>query len=64
MSLSYVLLPAFLVHIHSTLATIVDTNSGFFATDRTIHDLLPALSFFPDSEGLDPFPFPSRESVT
>jgi len=64
MSQSYVLLSAFLIHIHSTFGTIVDTNSGFLTTDRTFHDSLLPLSFFPDSEGLDTFPFPSRESVT
>jgi hypothetical protein len=60
----YVLLPALLVHINSAFGTVINTNTGFFATDRTFHDLLPPLSFFPDPEGLGPFPFSSRESVT
>jgi len=63
-SLCYVLLPAFLVHIDSTFGTVVNTHSGFFAADRTFHYLLPPLSFFPDPEGLGPFPLSSRESVT
>ena len=64
MSLRYVLLPAFLVHIDSTFGTVVNANPGFFATDRTFHDLLPPLSFFPDPEAIGPFPLSSRESVT
>ena len=63
MSLCYVLLPAFLVHINSTFGTVVNTGSGFLATDGTFHDLLPPLSFFPNPEGLDPFPLSSLESV-
>jgi len=58
------LLPAFLVLIHSTFGTVINTDSGFLATDRTSHDLLPPLSFFPDPEGLVSFPLSSRESVT
>ena len=64
MILCCVLLPAFLVHINGTFGTVIDANPGFFATDGTFHDLLPPLSFFPDPEGLSPFPFSSRESVT
>jgi hypothetical protein len=58
------LVPAFLVHIDGTPGTVVKTHSGFSAADRTFHDLLPPLSLFPDPEGLAPFPFSSRESVT
>jgi hypothetical protein len=58
------LLPAFLVHINSTFGTVINTSPGFFATDRTFHDLLPPLSFLPNPEGLDPFPLSSLESVT
>ena len=63
-SLCHMLLPAFLVRIHSTFGTITNANPGFLATARTFHALLPPLSFFPDPAGLDPFPFSSRESVT
>jgi hypothetical protein len=63
-SLCYVLLPAFLVHIDSTFGTVVNADPGFFAADRASHDLLPPLSFFPDPEGIGPFPLSSRESVT
>jgi hypothetical protein len=63
-SLCHVLVPAFLVHIDSTFGTVIDTAPGFLATDRTFHDLLPPLSFFPDPEGIGPFPLSSRESVT
>jgi hypothetical protein len=59
-----VLRPAFLMHIDGTFGTVINTNSGFFATDRAFHDLLPPLSFFPDPEGIGPFPLSSRESVT
>jgi hypothetical protein len=62
--LCYVLVPAFLVHINSTFGTVINTDLGFFATDRAFHDLLAPLSFFPDPEGLGPFPFSARESVT
>jgi hypothetical protein len=58
------LLPAFLVHINGTFGTVINMSLGFLATDRTFHYLLPPLSFFPNPEGLDPFPFSSRESVT
>jgi len=58
------LLPAFLVHINSTFGTVVNTHSGFFAADRTFHDLLPPSSFLPDPEGLDPFSLSFLESVT
>jgi hypothetical protein len=58
------LLPILLVHINGTLGTIVDTNRGFFATDRTCHALLPTSSLFPVSEELVSFPLSFRESVT
>jgi hypothetical protein len=58
------LLPAFLVYINRTSSTVVDTNPGFFATDRAFHYSPPPLSFFPDPEGLSPFRLSSRESVT
>jgi hypothetical protein len=58
------LLPAFAVHIDTTFGTVVNENSGFFATDRAFHDLPPPSSFFPDPETLNPFPLSSRESVT
>ncbi len=64
MSLCHVLLPASLVYINGTFGTAVNAGPGFFATDRASHELPPPLSFFPDPEGLSPFPFSSRESVT
>jgi hypothetical protein len=64
LSLCYMLMPTLLAHMNRTLSTLIDTNPGFFATDRTYHDLLPPSSFFPAPEGLDPFPLSSRESVT
>ena len=63
MNLCYMLMPAFLVHINSTFGTVVNAHFGFFAADRTFHDLLPPLSFFPSPEEVDSFPLPSRESV-
>jgi hypothetical protein len=63
-SLFYVLAPAFLVHINSTFGTMVNAHLSFFAADGTFHGLLAPLSFFPDPEEVDPFPFSSRESVT
>ena len=66
MGLCYVLLPAFLVHIDSTFGTAIDSNPGFFATDRTFHDLLPPLFFLLELEPSEPAPFPpsALESVT
>jgi hypothetical protein len=66
MSLRYMLLPAFLVHINGTLGTVINVGSGFLATDGTFHDSLPPLSlpFFPNPSELALFPFPSLESVT
>ncbi len=58
------LLPASLVYINGTFGTAVSAGPGFFAADRAFHDPLPPLSFFPDPEGVSPFPFSSRESVT
>ena len=58
------LVPASLVHINGTFGTVVNANPGFFATDRTFHDLLPPLSFFPDPSGFIPFPLSFLESVT
>jgi hypothetical protein len=63
-SLRYVLAPAFLVHINSTFGTVINTNPGFFATDRTFHCLLPPSPFFFDSSEPAPFPRSSLESVT
>jgi len=63
-SLCYVLLPAFLVYIDGTFGTVINTNPSFFATDRTSHDLLPPLSFFPDPSRFIPFPLSFLESVT
>ena len=62
-SLCYMPLPAFLVHINGTFGTVIDMGPGFLATDRTFHYSLPPLSFFPNPEGLGPFPFSSLESV-
>jgi hypothetical protein len=66
MSLSYVLPPAFLVHINGTFGTVVNMGSGFLATDGTLHDSSPPLSFsfFPNPSRLALFPLSSRESVT
>ncbi len=63
-SLCYMFMPTLLVYMNRTLSTLTDAKPGFFATDRTYHDLLPPSSFFPAPEGLDPFPLSSRESVT
>ena len=65
-SLCYMPLPAFLVHINGTFGTVINMGSGFFATDRTFHDSLPLLSFsfFPSPSGLALFPLSSLESVT
>jgi hypothetical protein len=62
--LCQVRLPASIVNINTTFGTVIDTNPGFFATDRTFHYSPPPLSFLPDPEELSPFPFSSRESVT
>jgi len=35
MSLCYVLLPAFLMHINGTFGTVINMDPGFLATDRT-----------------------------
>ena len=66
MSLSYVLPPAFLVHINGTLGTVINMNPGFLATDGTFHDSLPPLpfSFCLNPSGLVLFPLSSLESVT
>ena len=62
--LCYVLLPAFLVHINSTFSTAINTDSGFFATDGTFHDLLPPLFFLLEPSEPVPFPPSALESVT
>jgi hypothetical protein len=66
MSLSYVLPPAFLVHINGTFGTVINMGPGFLATDRTLHDSLPppSFSFFPKPSGPALFPLSSLESVT
>jgi len=64
MSLCYMLLPALLMNINSTFGTIVNMGSGFFATDRTLHGLLPPLPFSFNPAGLAPFPLSALESVT
>jgi len=66
MSLCYMLLPAFLVHINSTFGTVINMGLGFLATDRTFHDSLPplSLSFFLNPSVLALFPLSSLESVT
>ena len=63
MSLCYMPLPAFLVHINGTLGTVINMGPGFLATDGTLHDSLPPLSFpfCPNPSGL---PLSSLESVT
>jgi hypothetical protein len=60
------LLPAFLVYINGTFGTVINMGLGFFATDRTFHDLLPPLSFpfCPNPSGLALFSLSSLESVT
>jgi hypothetical protein len=65
MSLSYMLLPAFLVHINSTFSAVINMGPGFFATDRTFHDSVPplSLSFCLNPSGLALF-LSSLESVT
>jgi len=63
-SLCYMPLPAFLVHINGTFGTVINMGSGFLATDGTFHDSLPLLSFFLNPSGLAPFPLSSLESVT
>jgi len=65
-SLSYVPPPAFLVHINSTFGTVINMGPGFLATDGTLHDSLPPLSFpfCPNPSGLALLPFSSLESVT
>jgi hypothetical protein len=62
-SLCYMLLPAFLVHINGASGTVINMGPGFLATDGTFHDSLPPLSFFTDSPGLALFPLSSLESV-
>jgi len=59
-------LPAFLMHIDGTSDTVINMGPGFFATDRTLHDSVPPLSFpfFPNPSGLALFPLSSLESVT
>jgi hypothetical protein len=64
MRLCHVLLPAFLVDIDAALGTVINTNPGFFAADRTFHLSLPPLPFFPDAPELAPLPLSSLESVT
>ena len=61
--LCYVLLPAFLVHIDSTFGTAINSDPGFFATDRTFHDLPPPLFFLLEPSELAPFPPSALESV-
>ena len=63
-SLFYMPMPAFLVHMDGTFGAVVNMGSGFFATDMTLHDSLPPLSFGPDPSGLTPFPLSPLESVT
>jgi hypothetical protein len=62
--LCYVLLPALLMNIHGTLGAMVNTDSGFFATDGTFHDLLPPLFFLLEPSEPVPFPSSALESVT
>jgi hypothetical protein len=57
------LLPALLVHINAAFGAVINTNSGFFATDGTLH-LSPPPSFFPDVPELTPLPLSFLESVT
>ena len=66
MSLCYVLLPAFLVHINGTFGTVINMGSGFLATDRAFHESLPPLPFpfFPNLSGSALFSLSSLESVT
>jgi len=66
MSLCYMPLPAFLMHINGTLGTVINMGPGFLATDGTFHDSSPPLSFpfFPNPSGLVLFPLSSLESVT
>jgi hypothetical protein len=63
-SLCHMLLPAFLVHIDSTFGAAIDSNPGFFATDRKFHDLLPPLFFLLEPSEPVPFPPSALESVT
>jgi len=35
------LMPAFIVHIHSTSGTVIDMDSGFLPANRAIHRLPP-----------------------
>jgi len=65
-SLCYMPLSAFLVHINGTLGAVINMGPGFLATDRTFHDSLPPLSFpfCPNPSGLALFPLSSLESVT
>ena len=64
--LCYVLVPAFLMHINSTLGTVVNMGSGFFATAEIFHHSLPPLSisFFLNPSALALLPVSSLESVT
>ena len=65
-SLCYMPLPAFLVHINGTFGAVINMSPGFLATDRTFHDLVPPLSFSfclnPSGSAL--FSLSSLESVT
>jgi len=65
MSLCYMLLPAFLMHINGAFGTIINMGPGFLAADGTFHDSSPPLSFpfCPDPSGLALFPLSSLESV-
>jgi hypothetical protein len=65
-SLSYVLPPAFFVHVNGAFGAVINMGPGFFATDRTFHDSLPPLSFpfCLNPSGLTLFSLSSLESVT
>jgi len=65
-SLGYMPLPAFLVHINGTFGAVINMGPGFLATDRTFHESLPPLpfSFCPNPSGLAFFSLSSLESVT
>jgi hypothetical protein len=62
--LRHMLLPAFLVHVDAALGAVINTNSGFFATNGTFHLSLPPLIFFPGVAELTPLPLSFLESVT
>jgi len=57
-------LPAFLMHIDGTSGKIINMGPGFFATNKTLHDSLPPLPFFPTPPGLALLSLSSLESVT